>query len=100
MPRLSDNRVPSYRLHKQSGQAIVTLNGRDHLLGTHDTQASKEKYHRLIAEWIAGGRQPARRDESVTVTEVIAAYSGNTPRSTTAAPTAPRPGKSPASARR
>ena len=29
MPKLASNRVPSYRLHKQSGQAIVTLDGRD-----------------------------------------------------------------------
>ena len=46
-------RPPSYRLHKQSGQAIVTLNGRDHLLGRHGTPESKDKYNRLIAEWIA-----------------------------------------------
>ena len=33
MPKLKENQVPSYRLHKQSAQAIVTLNGRDFLLG-------------------------------------------------------------------
>ena len=32
MPRLK-NRPPSYRLHKASGQAIVTLNGRDQRAG-------------------------------------------------------------------
>jgi hypothetical protein len=32
MPRLRTG-VPKYRKHKQSGQAIVTLNGRDYLLG-------------------------------------------------------------------
>ena len=26
-------RTPSYRLHKPSGQAVVTLDGRDHYLG-------------------------------------------------------------------
>ncbi len=31
MPRLTKT-LPTYRKHKQSGQAIVTLNGRDHLL--------------------------------------------------------------------
>ena len=44
MPKLKDNEVPSYRLHKQSGQAVVTLNGRDHLLGQHGSSASKKKY--------------------------------------------------------
>jgi hypothetical protein len=33
VPKLKDNQVLSYRPHKQSGQAIVTLSGRDHLLG-------------------------------------------------------------------
>lgn len=40
--------IPSYRLHKQSGQAIVTIAGRDHLLGKHDTPDSRRKYDRLI----------------------------------------------------
>ncbi len=48
-------RIPSYRLHKSSGQAIVTLDGRDIYLGDHESDESREKYNRLIAEWIAGG---------------------------------------------
>lgn len=48
MPKLT-NRVPSYRLHKASGQAIVTLDGRDQYLGVYDTSESKENYDRLIA---------------------------------------------------
>jgi hypothetical protein len=35
MPKLSPNQVPAYRLHKESDQAIVTLGGRDFLLGAH-----------------------------------------------------------------
>ena len=31
MPNLKEGQLPKYRLHKQSGQAIVTLNGRDFL---------------------------------------------------------------------
>ena len=57
MPRLK-NSVPKYRQHKQSGQAIVTLNGRDFLLGHYGTKASGAKYDRLIAEWLDRGRQP------------------------------------------
>ncbi len=41
MPKFSDVSVPSYRLHKQSGQAIVTLNKRDVLLGAHGSASSK-----------------------------------------------------------
>lgn len=55
MPRLTQA-VPKYRLHRQSGQAIVTINGRDHLLGPHKSKASKIEYDRLIGEWLASGR--------------------------------------------
>ena len=45
-------RVPSYRSHS-SGQARVTLNGKDHLLGTYGSPESKAAYGRLIAEFNA-----------------------------------------------
>jgi hypothetical protein len=54
MPKLKEGQLPSYRLHKQSGQAIVSLNGRDFLLGEHGSAASKQEYRRLTAEWLAG----------------------------------------------
>lgn len=56
MPKLT-NRVPSYRLHKTSGQAIVTLDGKDHYLGAHGTDQSKANYDRITAEWLANRRQ-------------------------------------------
>jgi hypothetical protein len=45
--------VPSYRRHKQSGQAIVTLTDdagrrKDVLLGKHGTAASRHAYARVI----------------------------------------------------
>lgn len=52
-------RVPKYRKHRASGQAIVTLNGRDHYLGPHGTLASKCEYDRLIAEYLSSGRSPS-----------------------------------------
>jgi hypothetical protein len=63
MPRLN-GRIPRYRLHKRSGQAIVTLNGRDHYLGPHGSQTSKAEYDRLIAEWLVSGRRRAQPEES------------------------------------
>jgi integrase len=53
--------VPSYRHHKQSGQAVVTLTDpsgarRDVLLGKHGTAASRKEYARVLAEWEAAGR--------------------------------------------
>lgn len=54
MPKLT-RKLPSYRLHKVSGHAIVTLNGRDHYLGAHGSPESMEAYKRLISEWTAQG---------------------------------------------
>src|SRR5262245_57568083 len=43
-------RVPGYRKHS-SGQARVTLDCKDFLLGPYNSPESKEEYRRLIAEW-------------------------------------------------
>jgi integrase len=60
MPKLN-HRLPKYRLHKASGQAIVTLNGFDHYLGTHGTDESKQAYQRKVAEWVASGKLGAEK---------------------------------------
>ena len=74
MPRLSPNSLPSYRLHKQSGQAIVTLGGRDFTLGKHGSPESKVKYERLVSEWLAAGRRAPTSASDLTVVELLAAY--------------------------
>src|SRR5262245_19775424 len=66
---------PTYRKHRQSGQAVVTLSDptgrrKDYLLGRHGSAESKREYARLIAEWTAGGQSiphagPAPTDLSV-----------------------------------
>ena len=45
-------KVPAYRLHKPTGQAVVRLDGRDFYLGKHGTEASHEAYRRTVAEWL------------------------------------------------
>jgi integrase len=84
-------RIPSYRLHKQSGQAVVTLpdgfgGRRDVLLGPFDSAESWDHYHRVIAEWKVNGRRlpldgkpegggkRGRRAKELTVNELILAY--------------------------
>jgi len=71
--------VPSYRLHKGSGQAVVTLGGREVYLGRHGTPASRRAYKRLLAEFMtAGGRPPpAPRTgpaRDLAVTEIVLPY--------------------------
>jgi len=45
-------RVPSYRRHV-SGQAIVSIKGKDYYLGAFDSLESRAKYRKLITEYIA-----------------------------------------------
>lgn len=73
MPRTM--RPPAYRLYKRTGQAVVTLGGKDHYLGPHGTKASKAASDRLVAEWLLSGRQLAKPDpEPLTVSELLARY--------------------------
>jgi integrase len=78
-------RIPSYRLHKQSGQGIVTLTDpigrrRDILLGKHGTPESRQEYARVLAEWEASGRiltpagTPPGAIASITISEIILAF--------------------------
>lgn len=69
-------RIPTYRRHRPSGQAVVTLNGRDVYLGKWNTKASRTEYDRLVAEWIASGRRFTSRTAAPdrTVAEVALAY--------------------------
>ncbi len=74
MPRLS-NSLPKYCKHRASGQAVVTLNGRDFYLGPHNTKASKIEYDRLIGEWLANGRNLHCGEASdLTVAELLLQY--------------------------
>jgi integrase len=69
--------TPKYRLHKPSGQAVVTLNGKDHYLGRHNTATSHAEYDRLIAEWLVNGRcllHVTRAASGLSVNELILAY--------------------------
>ncbi|MFN7889145.1 MAG: hypothetical protein ACK5OC_02535, partial [Pirellula sp.] len=58
MPKLTTS-VPKYRKHRASGQAIVTINGRDHYLGPHNSKTSKVLYDQLVNQWLASHRNPS-----------------------------------------
>jgi integrase len=69
------NRLPSYRLHKPSGRAVVTLGPRDVYLGPHGTEESRRASERAIAEWLATGRTAADQSATArTVNQIVAAY--------------------------
>lgn len=68
--------IPSYRLHKATGQAVVTLNAKDFYLGPWKSVASRLEYDRLIAEWASNGRQlPSTVNcGALSIAELLAAY--------------------------
>ncbi len=80
MPKLT-KKLPSYRLHKVSGHAVVTLAGKDHYLGTHGSPESIDAYKRLISEWTTAGPAVAAASNAATksgadfrICELLAAY--------------------------
>jgi len=70
MPRLTESN-PKYRKHKASGQAIVTIDGKDHYLGPWNTRVSRSEYDRLVSEWLANGRHSSRSKFDLTVAELV-----------------------------
>lgn len=69
-------REPSYRRHKASGQAVVTINGRDHYLGAWDSPESRIKYYRLLEARVNGESVPAPSSSpaDITCAELCAIY--------------------------
>lgn len=74
MPKLI-NRTPKYRRHKATGQAVVTLSGRDYYLGPWQSAKSKREHARLTSQWLAAGESlfesPA---DTLSVEELLAAF--------------------------
>jgi len=73
MPRLSPDQLPKYRRHKATGQAVVTLDGKDHYLGKFDSAASRREYDRLVSRWQQNGRTLPPSDDP-TIVELCAAF--------------------------
>src|SRR3954453_22164076 len=76
---MAGKRTPSYRLHKPSGLAVTTIDGRDHYLGKHGTRASRAEFRRLIEEWHDERRRLASLSAEFsayphTINDLILAY--------------------------
>jgi len=65
------SRTPKLRLHKGTGQGYVELNRKRIYLGLFEAATTREKYHRLIAEWEAGGRQLLAPAHEITIVEIV-----------------------------
>jgi integrase len=77
MPRLK-YKIPSYCHHKASGQAIVTLSGKDYYLGDYGSPESRSRYEELVQKWLAHGRRMPGAIEDperpITVNELVVAF--------------------------
>lgn len=84
MSRKAGSTVPAYQHLKRTDQARVKIAGKVHYLGKHGTEASRQKYQRLLAEWFAANRDPialqaqqhAKRatQDGPTVAHVVASF--------------------------
>lgn len=66
-------KLPTYRLHKASGQAITRIFGRDYYLGPFDSPESKKEFARLLAESLTNSSFGIQK-ASVSVAEAVLAY--------------------------
>jgi integrase len=71
------NTVPSYKLHKPSGQARVRIDGRDVYLGRYNSSESRQEYARVVAELNgspAAPHTPQVAARSPSLNEVLVAF--------------------------
>jgi hypothetical protein len=68
--------IPSYRLHKATGQAVVTIAGRDHYLGSHGSPESTATYQAMVRKTTADRLKAEQAQQvgyatDVTVAELV-----------------------------
>lgn len=71
------SKIPSYCRHRASGQAYVTIGGREHYLGVYGSPESHQKYSRLIAESFPNGnghRALPPSGDGITINELVLRY--------------------------
>ncbi len=77
MPR-NRNSVPTYRLHKPSGQAFLEIRGQRRYLGKWDSDESRECYARVVAELATRPKSSPLASipdgSPITVVQLIAHY--------------------------
>ena len=74
--------LPSYRFHKPTGKAVVTIGARDHYLGPYGSEESRRQYGALIAQHAGGVAVDPLKSEvpgkpsgnSLTINELVLAF--------------------------
>jgi integrase len=73
MPHLR-KQLPKYCLHKASKRAFVRIGGKMHYLGEYGSAASRREYDRIIAEFVAHGRQPYHHPDDILIEHLIVRF--------------------------
>src|SRR4051812_35546675 len=73
MPRHKKT-APKYQKKKKGALSFVKQNGHRHYLGPHGSRASKVAFDRLVAEWLANGRQATAQSPDLTIVEICDRY--------------------------
>ena len=63
--------LPKYCRHKTSGRAFVRIGGKMYYLGKYGSEASRKEYDRIIAEFVANGRQAFHRPDDILIEQLI-----------------------------
>jgi hypothetical protein len=77
MPRRST--IPTYQLHRGSGQAKVRINGKDYYLGPHGSEESKQRYEEIVRKLLTDRQREemvlrVQISKELSVAELAAAY--------------------------
>lgn len=60
----SRTRTPKYRHYKPKDLGVVRIDGRYVYLGRFNCPESLQKYHRVVADWLAGASHFERKKSS------------------------------------
>ena len=66
--------LPKYCHHKATGRAFVRIGGKMIYLGKHGSESSRREYDKIIAEFVANGRQAFLTSDELLVEGLIARY--------------------------
>jgi hypothetical protein len=67
-------RIPSYRRHKPTVKAVVTLDGRDTYLGRFYSAEAQQACRQLIAEYPASHGLVQQPTSNLTIAELLVAF--------------------------
>jgi len=66
--------LPKYCHHQPTNRAFVRIEGKMYYLGRYGSEASRQEYDRIIAEFVANGRQSLNCPDDILVEALIARF--------------------------